>query len=180
VYAALAAGRIDLPKAWAFNSALLLVDDDSTATIVERILPKAPTSTLANLQQRLAYWVRKLDPDAAARRHRACVADRRVYARLTDEGTAELGGTNLPPDRAAAAFDRIDVSARAAKADGDPRTLNQLRADTYLDLLAGVAFQTRPSRDPVTHTADQTNHPDAEPYATNTATCTTRSNSAPT
>jgi hypothetical protein len=44
--------------------------------------------------------------------------------------------------------------ARAAKADGDGRTLPQLRADTYLDLLTGIAFATRPSRDPLTETAD--------------------------
>jgi len=154
VYAALVAGRIDLPKAWAFHSALVQVNDEAAATIVDRLIERAGTSPLANLQNRLRYWVAKLDPDAARKRHDASVADRRVYARLDECGTAALGGSNLPPDRAGAAYDRLDALARAAKADGDPRTLNQLRADAMMDMLGGIVFTVRPSRDPVTSDAD--------------------------
>jgi hypothetical protein len=144
VYAALAAGRIDLARAWAFHSALVQVDDAATATIVDRLIDRAASSTVANLQDRLRYWVHKLDPDAARQRQASSVAQRRVYARLDGDGTAEMGGCNLPPDRAAAAFDRVDALARRAKADGDARTLGQLRADTYLDLLSGITFATDP------------------------------------
>ena len=154
VYTALAAGRIDLPKAWALHTALAFVDDQIATAIVDRLLDRAAGWTVANLKERLRYWIGKLDPAAARTRHQASVAGRHVYARLDADGTAELAGRNLPPDRAAAAFDRIDSLARRAKADGDPRTLPQLRTDTYLDLLAGIAFATRPSCDPLTTAAD--------------------------
>ena len=161
VYAALAAGRIDLARASAFHSALVQVDDDAATGIVDRLLDRASGWTVANLQERLRYWVLKVDPDAARTRQRASVAQRRVYARLDGDGTAEVGGCNLPPDRAAAAFDRVDALARRAKADGDARTLPQLRADAYLDLLAGTAFATRPSCDPLSAAADTT-HPQVD------------------
>jgi hypothetical protein len=49
-----------------------------------------------------------------------------------------VSGIYLPPDKAAAAFDHIDRIARATHTAGDPRTLDQLRADVFADLLAGV------------------------------------------
>ena len=95
---------------------------------------------------------RRPTPTLARRRYRTSVADRRVGIELDSEGTARLSGINLPVDRAAAAEDRLNRLARAAKADGDIRTIAQLRADAMLDLLTGIAFRLRPSNDP--HTAD--------------------------
>ena len=56
---------------------------------------------------------------------------------------------------AAAAFDRVDRIARAAKSFGDVRTLAQLRADATLDLLSGRPFLLSPSLDKLTAEADQ-------------------------
>jgi hypothetical protein len=83
------------------------------------------------------------------------VANREVRSGSGHDGTGYLSGSDLPIDRAAAADDYLTRLARAAKAGGDPRTLQQLRADAYLDLLTGIAFQTRPSCDPITHAADE-------------------------
>src|SRR5262249_34345473 len=72
-------------------------------------------------------------------------------------GTAQLAGSNLPPDRALAAFNWIDRAARAAKAAGDRRTLDQLRADAMLDRLSGRPFclDLYPAMEPVPAAADQ-------------------------
>src|SRR5262249_37191358 len=43
----------------------------------------------------------------------------------------------LPVERVAAAMERLDALARAARNDGDSRTMDQLRADAFLDLLEG-------------------------------------------
>jgi hypothetical protein len=82
------------------------------------------------------------------------VTQREVRAGTSHDGTAFLSGSDLPVDRAAAADDYLTRPARAPKAEGDPRTLQQLRADAFLDLLTGLAFRVRPSRDPVTAAAD--------------------------
>ena len=71
------------------------------------------------------------------------------------DGTAELSAINLPPATAAAAFNRVDRIARAAKSFGDVRTLPQLRADAMLDLLSGRPFMLSPSLDTLTAEADQ-------------------------
>jgi len=163
VYQALTDGRLDLPRARAFSDGLAGVDDPTATAIVDRLITPAQKWTLAQLRDRIRYRVGKAAPDAAKQRFARSVADRSVYAHLDDDATATLSGLRLPPQRAAAAYDRVDTLARAAKADGDPRTLNQLRADTYLDLLTGIAFATHPSRDPITHTADLTHT--AEPAA---------------
>jgi hypothetical protein len=50
----------------------------------------------------------------------------------------------LPAVRAVAAFERVDAIARARHSSQDPRTLDQLRADTMLDLLEGVGVGVSP------------------------------------
>jgi hypothetical protein len=155
VYTSLQAGRIDLPRARVFHEVLLGVDDTIAHTVVARLIAQAPQWTCARLRERLRYHLHKADPAHAARRYRQAVANREVRAGSSHDGTGYLSGSDLPIDRAAAADDYLTRLARAAKACGDPRTLQQLRADAYLDLLTGIAFQTRPSRDPITHAADQ-------------------------
>ena len=154
VYQALLAGRIDYPRAMAFSEALALLDDDTARRIAAATLTKAEGWTSSRLRERLRYRTHKADPELAKRRYRTSVADRRVWIGQDSEGTAQLSGVNLPVDRAAAAEDRLDRLARAAKADGDSRTLAQLRADAMLDLLTGIAFRLRPSNDPYTTSAD--------------------------
>ena len=155
VYEALLAGRIDYWRARAFVQSLALLDEDTARGIATALLAKAEGWTAAQLRDRLRYRANKADPELATRRYRHSVVDRRVHLGLDSEGTAQLSGTNLPVDRAAAAEDRLDRLARAAKADGDARTLDQLRADAMLDALAGIPFQLRPGHYPYTADADR-------------------------
>src|SRR4029453_5483662 len=154
VYAALSAGRIDYPRALAFSPCLAWLDDDTARRIATDTLARAEGWTSAELRDRLRYRAQRADPDLARRRYRASVADRRAAINLDCDGTAQLNGVNLPVDRAAAAEDRLNCLARAAKADGDSRTIGQLRADAMLDLITGIAFRLRPTNDPYTTDAD--------------------------
>lgn len=161
VYAALLAGRIDEARACAFVSALGFIEDRALAAqIATRLLVKAPGWTLAELRERLRYHIDRRDPKAARRRYSRRVADRNVSLGDGWEGTASLLGYNLPADRATAAYDRVDRLARCARAAGDPRTLAQLRADAYVDLLAGTPFQLAPTIDPLTAQADAADRDD--------------------
>ena len=49
---------------------------------------------------------------------------------------------DLPPDRATAAAQRINRIARSLRHNGEDRTIDQLRADVYLDLLCGTNHTT--------------------------------------
>jgi len=74
------------------------------------------------------------------------VEERRVISEPGEDGTANLFGLHLPPADANAAMRRINRLARAARRRGDPRSIDQIRADIYLDLLTG-SNQTGSERD---------------------------------
>src|SRR6185503_11835370 len=66
---------------------------------------------------------------------------RKVIARRNPDGTADLGGYDLPVERVAAAAARVDRLAKAARRAGHPDVLDHLRADLYLGLLDGAYQQ---------------------------------------
>ncbi len=154
VFEAMLAGRIDAAKANAFADALSGLDDQTARAVAGRLVDKAGESTLTQLRERLRYHVDRADPEAARRRYKKKVADREVWLNDDVDGVASLGGSNLPPDQAMAAYDRVDRIARAARSAGDPRTLAQLRADVFTAVLAGNPFHTVPPTDPLTRQAD--------------------------
>ena len=154
VYAAFLAGRIDFVKAEAFISVLYDLDDETARKVADRLLDRADRWTLADLRERLRYHGDRADPAEAKKRYQRKVADRDVRAHADPDGTACLAGSNLPPDQALAAHNRVARLARTARAAGDPRTLAQLRADAFLALLAGIPFQSIPPTTPLTAEAD--------------------------
>jgi Domain of unknown function (DUF222) len=145
VFAALQAGRIDLARTRVFSDLLAAVDDDGLArSIAEKFLPPAEEWTASQLRSRLQREILAADPDAARQRYERSVAERRVELSANPDTTAHLAGIFLPPQKAAAAFERVDALARGLKNDGDTRTLDQLRADMFCDLLAGTLAQQAP------------------------------------
>jgi hypothetical protein len=143
VFAALAAGELDLRRAWVFADALAVVDDPVATAITDRLLPEADTLTTSQLRDRLRRAVLKTDPDAKRRITRT-IDGRYVACTPDGEGSASLAGVRLPAARAVAAFERVDAYARSRKTNGDDRSLDQLRADTFLDLLDGTGLATAP------------------------------------
>jgi Domain of unknown function (DUF222) len=155
VFAWLLAGRIDLPKARAFADVLVALPVPAARAVAAALLPEAQSSlTVGQLRRRLEMRVKLADPTRARERTRHSLTQRRIYQQLDADGTATLAGVCLPPTRAAAAADRIERLARAAHADGDTRTLDQLRADAMLALLSGAPFTLHPPTDQHTASAD--------------------------
>jgi Domain of unknown function (DUF222) len=145
VFAALAAGRIDLTRARVFSDLLSAVDDDALVrAIADDLLPPAEEWTASQLRSRLQREILTADPDAAGQRYQRSVEQRRVELTANPDTTAYLAGLFLPPERAAAAFERVDALARGLKNDGDARTLDQLRADVFCDLLAATVPPSSP------------------------------------
>lgn len=139
VYASFAAGRIDLGRAKVFSIVLARLDDSGLArAIADRLLPLSEEWTAPQLRRKLLAEVAKADPDAARRQYERSIAERRVSLTSNPDTTAHLEGVFLPPHKACAAFEHVDALARGLRNAGDERTLDQLRADVFCDLLAGT------------------------------------------
>jgi hypothetical protein len=138
VWAALRAGVIDLPKARVLAEGTWVLPAAAAGRVVAQILPDAPDLTTGQLAYRLRRLVLDADPDAARKDYENGVARRKVTRGLNPDGTAYLAGCNLPAEQTAAADERLDALARAAKQAGDGRPIDQIRADVFLAILAGT------------------------------------------
>ncbi|MGC0370967.1 DUF222 domain-containing protein [Microbacterium sp. SLBN-111] len=82
----------------------------------------------------------RVHAESVETRHQRARADRGVWMAAELDGMATLTAF-LPADRAAAAMTQLDSTARhLATAEGEERTLAQLRADAFADLLTGVGM----------------------------------------
>jgi hypothetical protein len=142
LHQALTAGVLDLAKLRVITEAVRPLAPAEAAAVVARILPQVAELTTGQLRCRLARLVLCADPGAAARRREQALARRRVLHYAEADGTATLAATGLPIERAAVAWHRLDDLARTAKRGGDTRSLDHLRADVLVDLLAGVPTGT--------------------------------------
>jgi hypothetical protein len=143
VHAAMSRGDIDQAKARVITDALAVLPLTTARELAAQILHQAPGLTTGQLRARLAKLVIQADPNAAAAQHRARVRQRSVHLQPTEDSCANLLGLNLPAHTALAAANRITTLAQQLKRAGDPRTLDQLRADTFLNLLLGNTTSTR-------------------------------------
>ncbi|MDJ0924330.1 MAG: DUF222 domain-containing protein, partial [Acidimicrobiia bacterium] len=136
VWRALLEGDIDLPRARVLVNGTCHVDAGAAQAVVEMIMPDAGLLTTGQLGAKLRKLCMAVDPDAAKRRYEASVYERRLVLEANDTGTANLLGLDLPPHVAAAVKRQINLQARRLRRNGDDRTMDQLRADIYLDLLS--------------------------------------------
>lgn len=137
VQQALLAGLIDRGRAWVFARHLFDLSPGQVAVVCAALVPVAPGLTTGQLAERIKRMVLELDPAFYQRRYRKAVRERMVVAYLDPDGTVVVSASGLPADEAAVAWARLDGLARAARRDGHPGTLHQIRADLVLGLLDG-------------------------------------------
>jgi len=130
-------GDIDVKRARVIIDGVRGVKPEIVDTVLDRVLPEARDLTTGQLRARLSRTCLELDPENAEDRYQVGVEQRRVVLSANPDTTANLLGYDLPPDLAAAAAKRIAWLARKAKTRNDPRTLDQIKADVFLDLLTG-------------------------------------------
>ena len=135
VWDALAAGEIDLRRARLLWHRTVHLSTAAARNVVERLIEAAPRLTTGQLRVRVDRLCLEADPRAADDRYRHWVEERRVVPERTDNGTANLLGLELPPHLVAAITRKINRLARNLNSAGDSRTMDQLRADVFLDLL---------------------------------------------
>jgi hypothetical protein len=137
VWEALSAGLIDLRRARVLVSGTSHLPVGTAREVVAKVIGRVCRLTTGQIAAVLRRQCVEADPDEAVSRYRQARDERRVIMEPTVEGTAHLLGLDLPPDRVEAILGRIGLLARNLKTGGETRTLDQLRADVFLDLLEG-------------------------------------------
>ena len=133
----LKSGTIDLRRAKVIDRSTTHLSDAGASDVVDAIADSASNLTTGQLRERIRKLCIQVDPDDAKDRFDRSVHDRRVVVEPTDNGTANLLGLDLPPDKVAAITRYIHESAKRLHVKGETRTMDQLRADIYLDILTG-------------------------------------------
>ena len=139
-------GLIDLPRARVIVDHTCHLEAEVRDQVVGAVLEKASfqtTGLLAARIRRLAIWVA---PESATERYRQGLEERRVVSDANPDGTANLSGLQLPAPESRAAIRRINRIAHHLKRSGDSRSIDQIRADIFLDLLTGRGQQTGKDR----------------------------------
>lgn len=146
VWDALESGRIDLARAHVLVDYLAQVDPDIRTRVLERVLVRAGGWTCGELAAALRRALLSIDAELVHQQYQKGLARRSVQILPNHDGTATLYGFNLPADRANAALDRIEALAEQARHPGDTRTIDEVRADVFLDLLEGRHLSRRDRR----------------------------------
>ncbi len=133
--ALLECGRLDAGKARAICDTVAFLPPAVASAVQDRVLPKAPEQTVAQLRSALARAIIALDPRGAAERHREARRQRRVRLSEHDDGMASLWALLSAPD-AMASYEWLSRLARSFGSD-DPREMDARRADLLVDLLTG-------------------------------------------
>lgn len=137
LHAAMTAGLLDEPRARIFTEWTGELTVEQARALCDALLPRATELTTGELIDEIKKYAIALDPEWARRRYEEALADRKVVGRRNPDGSANLCGYNLPVDRVAAAGERIDAMAKAAKHAGDPRPIDHIRAELYLGMTDG-------------------------------------------
>ena len=147
-------GVIDVRRARVIEHGTCHLTIGAARGVVERIAEAALVMTTGELRARIRKLCIEADPHEAQDRYKRAVKDRKLIAEPTVDGTANLLGLDLAPDRVAAVSRRINTIARSLRRDGETRTMDQLRADVYLDLLNGKDSKIKGPKAVVHLTAD--------------------------
>ncbi|MCP3977692.1 MAG: DUF222 domain-containing protein [bacterium] len=138
VHEALARGDIDVRRARVLVQGTEHVPLAAAQEVIDQVIDDAPNLTSGQLAARLRRLCMEIDPDSAAERYRRNLDKRRVYGSANPEGTANLLALDLPPDRVAAFTRYLNDAARGLRGGVETRTMDQLRADVFLDILEGT------------------------------------------
>jgi hypothetical protein len=157
-FAALAAGRIDMPKALVIVTSLNGQDPELARLVEAQVIGRAPAQTTGQLRAALHRALLAAGPDAAERRRETEEKQARIERAPEPGGcTATLAGRYLPVTATVAAWNRITALAHQLRQSGAPGTLDELRVRVYLALLSGQPTSpsaTQPTTTPCTDSTE--------------------------
>lgn len=98
------------------------------------LLPQARRLTVSTFDWKARVARERAHPESITARHEASAQDRNVQLRPGRDGMAWLSA-NLPAHRAQGIFNRLTGMALSLRKPDETRTLTQLKADVFSDLL---------------------------------------------
>ncbi|MEU6641569.1 DUF222 domain-containing protein [Saccharomonospora sp. NPDC046836] len=134
--AAMESGVLDSYRASKVAAATAWLDDEQARQVDSAVAPRLAGKNPHQVRRVASYWALKADPEGAARRADHRRTERSVQLLPGDDGMSTLLA-DLPAEVASSAYARIDRIARTLRGANESRTLDQLRADVFAELLLG-------------------------------------------
>jgi hypothetical protein len=171
LWAALSDGLVDMRKVKAVTTLCPDTDDTLASAVDEALLSTAARAdgstaleqTIAETPRVLGLRTQRilsaLDPSWTRAVRRESIGRRRLAKGSYGMGVGFLGLYDIGVTGMAAAYEHVNAIAHGIRRLGDTRTLDQVRADTALDLLTGG---TSPIHHPTTKTKPAAAKPTAE------------------
>ncbi|WP_104083477.1 HNH endonuclease signature motif containing protein [Cryobacterium sp. Y11] len=138
---ALRSGEISLRHARRLLDQLDSVPKAAQTALEEVLLPHAKKLTAAQFDGKARKIRERFHPDSITVRRAKCLTDRKVMFYPDNDGMATLW-MRAASDDVTAVYNRITDTAISLQGPDEPRTLNQLRADVAIDLLASGVTDT--------------------------------------
>jgi hypothetical protein len=137
VFQALSVGVVDVRRAKTIDHGTSHLTVETARAVVDRIIDQAGSLTTGQLAVQLRKLCVEADPEEAKTRYEDALQERRLVSEANESGTANLMGLDLAPERVTAVSNRINKIALSLKSKSESRSMDQLRADVYIDLLFG-------------------------------------------
>ncbi|GLI26746.1 hypothetical protein ARHIZOSPH14_09880 [Agromyces rhizosphaerae] len=135
--AAAESGRITFTHARTIADEVSSLPSEAHSAYEAAVLPMAEQTTPAQFRRRARRMREQMHPDSVEARVAAAAAERHVRITPERDGMAWLGAY-LPAVRAASIDAQLDdLAGELGSAEGEQRTMAQLRADVFADLLTG-------------------------------------------
>lgn len=146
LFEALAAGKLDRARTRVLVNHTSHLSTAHARTVVDSLVGDAGRWTTGQLIERVRRACLDIDPDAARERYEESRSERRVTSWSDPDGTVNITGIGLDPGKATEARDLINRLARDRKTDDPSKTMDQLRADVFTELLTGTGDLPRAGR----------------------------------
>ncbi|HEY2831509.1 MAG TPA: DUF222 domain-containing protein, partial [Sporichthyaceae bacterium] len=131
--ARLRAGHLSLSKAIVLVVETANLDAPECARVEAEVLANT-AGTRHNFRRRVRAAVRRVDPEAVARRREQARREREIVTFEADDGLNAVNAL-IPAEDAARVWQVIDDHARTLKLPGDERSIGARRADALIDLI---------------------------------------------
>ncbi|MQA09803.1 MAG: DUF222 domain-containing protein [Pseudonocardiaceae bacterium] len=134
--AAMERGELDAYKADRIALATIGLDDEHARKVDAHVAPSAKGKDPVSIQRKARRAALKLDPCGGTERAMAKRSDRCVKHGDDLDGMSQLWAY-LPAETVSSIYGRIDAIARNINTCDEKRTMDQIRADVFSDLLLG-------------------------------------------